>query len=190
MAAMRILMFIVASASILAAQSLTPRMEGGQLRLSAPRLHFLIGEALARLHNGATVNYEFELTLRTEKAATPIAVVKSHFAVSYDLWEEKFAVTKLEPSPRSVSHLSAAAAEAWCIESLTVSSAGLAPDQPFWIRLDFRADDPSAGRNETDNSSFTLSSLIDIFSRRNRGGEYVNGFEEAGPLRLDRLKKR
>jgi hypothetical protein len=85
--------------------------------------------------------------------------------------------------------LSAAAAEAWCVEGLTVSPAGLAPNQPFWIRLDFRAEDPTGAGNAADNSSFTLSSLIDIFSRRNRS-EYVNGFEEAGPLRLDRLKKR
>ena len=131
MPAIRVALLIVASALILPAQSLTARIEGDQLRLSAPRLHFLIGEALDRLHNGATVNYELELTLRTEKAGTAVAVVKQRFAVSYDLWEEKFAVTKLETSPRSVSHLSAAAAEAWCIESLAVSVAGLAPNQPF-----------------------------------------------------------
>ena len=183
------MLLIVALASTLPAQSLTARIDGDQLRISAPRLHFLIGEALERLHNGATVNYDFELTLRSEKAGTPIAVVKQRFAISYDLWEEKFAVTKLEPSPRSVSNVSAASAEAWCIDGLAVSAAGLAAAQPFWIRLDFRANAPSAGENEADNSSFTLSSLIDIFSRRNRG-EHVNGFEEAGPLRLDRLKKR
>jgi hypothetical protein len=189
LSAVRVVLLIVALASNLPAQSLTARIDGDELRISAPRLHFLIGEALERLHDGATVNYDFELTVRIEKAGPPTAIVKQRCAVSYDLWEEKFAVTKEGSSPRSVSHLSVAAAEAWCIESLAISAAGLSVSQPFWIRLDFRADEASAGGNEAENSSFTLSSLIDIFSRRNRG-EHINGFEEAGPLRIDRLKKR
>ena len=54
---------------------------------------------------------------------------------------------------RSVSHLTARDAEAWCLDSLTVplSALGrLGRDAPFWIRLEYRVpgDDtaPSSGQ--------------------------------------------
>ena len=108
---------------------------------------------------------------------------------TYDLWEEKFAITKEGSSPRSVSHLSAAAAEAWCVENTSMPVAGLAGNQQLWLRLDYRVDDSAVPGDPVDNSGFTLSGLVDIFSRRPRG-EQLHGFEEAGPLRLDSLKRK
>ena len=152
----------------LAAQSVAVRLENDQLRISAPQLHFLVGPPLERLHDGASVNYAFQLLLSDERDARPVARALHRFAVSYDLWEEKFAVTRLEPFPRSVSHLSASAAEAWCLDSLSLPITGLAPDKAFWIRLDFRAEDPKDASVQASNSGLTLSGLIDIFSRRTR----------------------
>ena len=183
------LLCLAALSSILLAQSLTARIDRDRLRLAAPRLHFLIGEALERLRNGATVKYDFQLTLRTEKSGKAVAREQQQFAVSYDLWEEKFAITKLGPSPRSVSHLSAAAAETWCVDNISLPVSTVTTSQPFWLRLDFRADESGGANDQTENSGFTLSGLIDIFSRRARG-EQVHGFEEVGPLRLDSLTKK
>ena len=72
---------------------------------------------------------------------------------------------------------------------LYIANEHISTNQPIWIQLDYRAADSTASADPSDNSGFTLTGLIDIFSRRNRG-EHINGFEEAGPLRLDRLKKR
>lgn len=83
---------------VLAGQSLSARIDRDQLRVLAPRLHFLVGEPLTRLRNGATVNYEFQLVLRADRNSRPVARVQQRFAVSYDLWEEKFAVTRLAPA--------------------------------------------------------------------------------------------
>jgi len=171
------------------AQSATARIDRDQVRIAAPRVHFLVGEALSRLHDGATVRYELEIVAKTDRSGRTLARTMEQFAVSYDLWEEKFAVTKLGSSPRSISHLSSSATEAWCIDNLSIPVATIPPNQPFWIQLEYRAGNSSASADPTDNSGFTLTGLIDIFSRRTRS-EQVHGSEEIGPLRLDNLKRR
>jgi hypothetical protein len=180
---------VIALVSVAMAQSLSARIEGEQLHIVASRIHFLTGEALQRLHDGATVNYELQLSARPDRTGKLIARALEHFAVSYDLWEEKFAVTKLGSPSKSISHLSSAAAEAWCIDNTSMPVSVLPPSQPFWIRLDYRAGESGAPAGQDENSSFSLSSLVDIFSRRVRG-EQVHGSEEAGPLRLPDLKRK
>jgi hypothetical protein len=175
--------------SITVAQSLSARIEGEQLHIVASRIHFLTGEALQRLHDGATVSYELQLSARPDRTGKLIARAVEHFAISYDLWEEKFAVTRLGSSAKTISHLSASAAEAWCIDNTSMPVGVLPPTQPFWIRLDYRAGESGAPAGQDENSSFSLSSLVDIFSRRTRG-EQVHGSEEAGPLRLPDLKRK
>lgn len=176
-------------ASIAVAQGLTARIEGDQLHIASSRVHFLTGEALQRLRDGATVNYQFDLTARPERPGKAFGRSEGRFAVSYDLWEEKFAITTLGASPKSVSHLTAAAAEAWCMTNTSMPVGVLPANEPFYIRLEYRAEEPNAPPDPQDNSSFSLSSLVDIFSRRTRG-EQVHGSEEVGPLRLNDLKKR
>jgi hypothetical protein len=180
---------VVSLVTVLWAQSASARIDRDQLRIAVPRLHFLIGEALSRLHDGATVRYELELIAKTDRNGRTLARTMEQFAVSYDLWEEKFAVTKLGSPPRSISHLSASAAEAWCIDNISIPTSAISPNQQFWIQLDYRAGSSAASADPSDNSGFTLTGLIDIFSRRTRS-EQVHGSEEIGPLRLDNLKRR
>ena len=183
-------MFLVALATILAAQSLTARVDRDQLHIAAPRMHFLRGEALDRLRNGATVNYLFQLAARIDRTGRVLARNAERFAVSYDLWEEKFAVTKLGSAPRTVSHLSSEAAEAWCIDNTSIPLAAIPGNSPFWLRLDYQADSPAAAASDSqDNSGFSMAVLVDIFSRRTRA-EQIQGSEEAGPLRLENLKRK
>ena len=183
------MLLLVALASVAAAQSFTARIDGEQLHVAVPRVHLLTGEALQRLHDGATVNYELQLSARPDRTGKLLARAVERFAVSYDLWEEKFAVAKLGAAPKSVSHLSAAAAEGWCVDNISLPVSTISGNQPFWLRLDFQSDDPGTPSGQENNSGFTLSGLVDIFSRRTRG-EQVHGSEEVGPLRLDSLKKK
>jgi hypothetical protein len=180
---------LVTLATMLLAQSLNARIEGDQLRIVNSRVHFLVGEALTRLRDGATVKYTFQLTARADKGGRVLGRTDQQFAISYDLWEEKFAVKTTGPSTRSISHLSAAAAEAWCVEKLSMPVVALDGNSSFWLRLDYRAEDPTAAPDARDNSGFTLSGLVDIFSRRTRS-EQLRGFDEIGPLRIDSLKKK
>ena len=84
---------------------------------------------------------------------------------------------------RSVSHLTAAAAEAWCIQQLTVPVSGLGSlrSQPFWIRLESRIlNGKSDGRED---EGLTLRGIIDTLSRR-QAGEKTSHSAEAGPFRV------
>jgi hypothetical protein len=85
--------------------------------------------------------------------------------------------------------LSAAAAEAWCVDNVTIPVGALNTNQQFWIRLEYRAQESGASTEQSDNSGFTLTGLIDIFSRRTRS-EQLHGSEEVGPLRLESLKRK
>ena len=67
---------------------------------------------------------------------SPAATIRRIFALSYDLWEERFAVTAVDARSQSVSHLVLAAAEAWCVEQLAIplnALGALGRDLPFWI---------------------------------------------------------
>src|SRR5207244_84773 len=97
-------------------EALKVRIESERLRVSAPELHLLAGRRLERLRNGSTAIYSLQLTVRNERSGHISARVLQRFSFSYDLWEEKFTVTRLDSPTRSASNLSAARAEAWCIE--------------------------------------------------------------------------
>jgi hypothetical protein len=170
------------------AENLVPRLDGDYVRVNAPQTHFLIGRALERLHNGAVVTYLLQLSVRTERFGRASARIAERFTVSYDLWEEKFAVTRQSVPARSASNLSAAAAESWCLENVLLPVAKLPSDKTFWITLEFGEAPKDSGRS--DPVSLTLSSLIDIFSRKPHDEQEVRGAEEAGPLRLEDLRKK
>src|SRR4029453_17854527 len=101
--------------------------------------------------------------------------------------EGGFAATSSGGPPRSISHLTAAGAEAWCLEQLTISLGALGAlgrDLPFWIRLEARTLDGD-GRSTSDpgDASLTLRWLIDALSRRRKADDLTHSIE-AGPLRL------
>jgi hypothetical protein len=115
--------------------------------------------------------------------------VTYRFVVSYDIFEEKFAINRLEPNPRSITHLSQAAAEVWCLDSIALSTTRLTPEQSFWLVLDYRAEEPKLSGGEGSNSTDTLiGQLIDIFGRKSQRQE-TRGSMTAGPLRIAELRK-
>ncbi len=169
------------------AQTLDVRAESGRIRVTASKPRFLTGASLERLRNGATVVFAVQVTLLTGSKGTVLARSAGRFAVSFDIWEEKFAVTRLGEGRKSVSHVGAAEAEAWCLESLSVTSAGLSADAPFWVRLDVRPQTDGEARAPNEEAGVTLARLVELFSRPQREGE-TRVQAEAGPLRLRDLR--
>lgn len=169
------------------AQPLAVRIEGGVLRVSARDLRFLAGGPLERLRNGASVVYSIQLTLLVDRKSTVVHRTAARFAVSYDLWEEKYAVTRLGKPPKSVTHLSATAAEAWCLDNITARASGLSPDSPFWIRLEVRAEDSNHDFSSEEDEGFSLARLVELFSRP-PAKEQPQWQREAGPIRLRDLQ--
>jgi len=168
----------------LGSQSMTVTTTGGEVRVQAPGFHFISGQPLARLKDGLTLRVELEIrVLAGPGAAAAAAQSRQTFVLSYDLWEERFAATVSGTGSRSVSHLTAAAAEAWCIQQLTVPVSGLGPlrSQPFWIRLEsWILNGKSDGR---DDEGLTLRGIIDTLSRR-QASEKTSHSAEAGPFRV------
>src|SRR5207249_3910101 len=161
-----LLLLLGIRSEVLGAQSLRVRIDGNQLRLAAPDFHFIAGEALRELHNGASVNVVFVARILPQRNGNPVNESAYRFVLSYDLWEEKYAVTRLEPAPRSVSHLSPSAAEALCLDSIGLPIDKLSADQPFWVAVEYQILEALEPRDGSDELRFTLAGLIDVFSRR------------------------
>ncbi len=168
----------------LGSQSMTVTATSGDVRVQAPGFRFLSGQTLARLKDGLTVRVEIEMrVLAAPGAATPAAQNRQTFVLSYDLWEERFAASISGTGSRSVSHLTAAAAEAWCIQQLSVPISGLGPlrNEPFWIRLD--AQIVNGQNNAREDEGLTLRGIIDTLSRRQASAKTSHS-AEGGPFRV------
>jgi len=167
------------------AQTLTIDTSGGVLKVRAPGLSFLKGEPIARLKDGRSVRVELTVVAIPGPGKEPIAATRRIFALSYDLWEERFAVTTVGVRSQSISHLPLAAAEAWCVEQLTIPLNALGRDVPFWVRLEYRLLDGDAGPPADASDSGYLQALIDAFSRRKNSESSARALE-AGPFRTPR----
>jgi hypothetical protein len=171
-----------------AAPALQLRLDGDELRISAPPFRFLQGKSLERLQDGSSVAFLAQLSLATDASAAASRRAVDRFVVSYDLWEEKFAVTRTGRERRTISHLTAAAAEAWCLDSLALNVAGLAPDRPFWLRLEFRAEEPKDQAAVVGEPGINLTRLIEVFSSPARA-QQPRWEASVGPLRLTELPR-
>jgi hypothetical protein len=167
------------------AQTLTVDTSGDVLKIRAPGFSFLKGDPVARLREGRSMRVELAAMVLPAPGKAVVATTRRIFALSYDLWEERFAVATVEKRSQSVSHLALAAAEAWCVDQLTVpvdALGGLGRDLPFWIRLEYRFLDSDAS-TETSDSGYSLQALIDALSRRRKTDSSTHAVE-AGPFRL------
>jgi hypothetical protein len=168
----------------LGSQSVSIVAENGAVGVRAPGFRFIDGEPLIRLKNGQSVRVELELSVLSEPGGAATTRRRQPFVLSYDLWEERFAVAITGTPPRSVSHLSPTAAEAWCLQQLAVpvtALGNLGRSLPFWIRLDYRVVNGSTSPDR-DDEGFTLRGLIEVLSRRQTGE--VSRSIEAGPFHL------
>ena len=158
---------------------------GDALKIRAPGFSFLNGDPLARLKEGRSVRVEVGGLVLPAPGKLPAAVARRVFALSYELWEERFAVTTVDERSLSVSHLMMAAAEAWCVEQLAIPVGALGAvgrDLPFWIRLEYRILDADS-TSDPEDSGYTLQALIDALSRRRKTEPSPHPLE-AGPFRL------
>ena len=175
-----------AAPAIADAQSLTVRAAGDMLQVRGTGLRLIEGVVAEHLKDGRSVRVDFEMTI-LDKAPQGAAITRNRqsFILSFDLWEQRYAVTRAGATPRSISHLAARDAEAWCLENLSLPLAALgrfARDLPFWVRVEYRVQDEPPPAADTD-SPFTLRTLIEALSRR-RADEALARTFEAGPFRF------
>ena len=158
-------------AAALSAQELAVRFDTANLlHISAPGLRFLVGKPLERLKDGATVAFLGQLTLSLDANATVAVRAMARFAMSYDIWEERFSVTRFsiarnEVVTRSASHLAPQAAEAWCLDQLTLDASQLPPNRPIWVRFDIHVEDGRDASQVIGEPGINITRLIELFSR-------------------------
>jgi hypothetical protein len=167
--------------------SLVVERHGDYLHVAAPQLHFLEGRALQKLHDGATVIYVFTLTATAEHAHTPAIRLKERFAISFDLWEERYSVVRIGSNNRSASRLTATSAEAWCLDNMPVPVQAIPTQRSFMLRLECSVDESNDEDGDKNGPKPTLTGLIDIFSRKKSEGP-LRWEATAGPLNLSELK--
>jgi hypothetical protein len=168
---------------------LIPHIEGEYLHVGATNFSFLTGKSLQRLKDGASVAFVAQLIVSdTPNFLIPDARAVARFAVSYDIWEQRFSVTKVMGGPeqnRTISHQLAPAAENWCLDSLAIHRTDLPVDRPFYLRLDLRVEDPRDQPGVIGESGISLSNLVEIFSRPIRDKQDRYPSWTAGPMRLE-----
>ena len=171
----------------LCAQELMVQPAGDQIHVAAPKLQFLIGKPLEKIQNGRAIAFDFQLSALSEARSSVLKRSFERFVISYDLWEEKFSVTRMRSKGSSASRLTARAAETWCLENIMLPSAGLPADAPIWVRLDIRAQETKQ-RTPVGEEGIALSTLVEIFSRAGNDRKPDQWRVEAGPVRLADLR--
>jgi hypothetical protein len=175
-----------------AQEQLAVHLDGDYLRISIPHIDFLKGKPLDRLRDGASVAFIGQLSIMSSpNSLTPIARSVARFALSYDIWEERFSVTKIGQSAESRisgSHLSAQSTENWCLDKLLIDRSLLPGDRAFYVQLDFRAEDPKDQLGIIGDPGINITRLIEMFGRAPRSPQERWLFN-SGPFRLGDLKK-
>jgi hypothetical protein len=177
--------FIAVMTPALTAQTVVVRTVADALHVQARGLSFIEGPVLIRLKEGRSVRIDFELTVLAKPEGPVVKQALQGFTLSFDLWEERFAVSRIGSPPKSISHLRPRDAETWCLDNLTmpVASLGLARNMPFWIRLAYRIRDVEPVAGEAAGEPYTLRGLIDRLSRRREVADLAQSVD-AGPFRL------
>lgn len=171
------------------ASNFTATYDGDNLYPLAPSLHFLSGKVLDRLRDSADIQvFVSQLTLFHEDSEVPVRQARARFIVSYSIWEEKFKVAIPGSAARSQEGLSAAEAEAWCLENAAISSSGLEPNQPFRMRFELRSVQPRDLSRVLGDLGLSLTGMIEIFSRK-AGADDPHWILETGWLRLLNLPR-
>ena len=187
-----VLFFCATSAKPVAPDTLAVFLDGDYLRVSLPHLDFLKGKPLERLKDGASVAFVGSVSITTSpNSLSPVARSVARFALSYDIWEERFSVTKIGQSPesrRTASHLSAQATEAWCLDNLGIDRGLIPGDKQFYVQLDLRAEDPQDQLGIIGDPGVNLTRLIEYLGRPPRSPQGRWLFN-SGPFRLEELKK-
>ena len=177
-----LLVLLMAGQSALA-QKLDVKLDGDHLRVSVSGSRLIAGEALQRLRDGASITYFMRVSVWSGRAGKLLSSTEYRFVVSFDIFEERFQVTRTMPSARVVSHLSMTAAEIACSDGLEIPLVGIAATMQFWVQWEFQAENAAGGE-----AGGGLGSLVDLFGRKS-SKEPAKGFAESGPYRLADLPR-
>jgi hypothetical protein len=174
--------------AVLQADSLNVRLRGDRLFVSVPRMDLLGGPVLSRLKNGTSVAFDFHLALWVGNRGSVRRRAFERFVVSYDLWEERFAVTNLRKPRASASGLAEREVESWCLDKIALPAVDLSREKVLWAKLEVRAVEPARDAELFDSNGISLSNLVELLSRPARRDESRWSFE-SGAIQVAGLRR-
>jgi hypothetical protein len=179
------LVCFVATLAVFAAQAAAMTAVNGAVHVRAPNLRFLQGRVLAQLREGRSVRLDVRLDVLPRRDGMPVASADHSFNISFDVWEERFAVTHLGQPPRSVSHLTLSAAETWCLDNVTLPLADIRMEQrsAAWMRVTVRPRNDAEPPGGDRDGPLSIRRLIDALSRPRERDEPPATIQ-AGPFNL------
>jgi len=143
----------------------TVERDGDLLRLRAPQLNFVAGAPLARLRDGQSVTYVLTASIQIHRGGARVHGLTREVIFSYDLWEERFSVVRRDDPKVAASHLTTAAAEAWCVDLLALPARAAPADKAFVVKLECSLREENAPAADAPSAA-TFTGLIDFFSRK------------------------
>ena len=189
--------FLAGMAVAMLTEDLILDNRNNRLEFSAPHTDFFAGKPMERLSNALEVSFIIRTTLWSGTRNHVYRTAVDQFVVSKDLWEpdKPFQVVKMEAPRKTVSHLTAKAAQAWCLSQMSLDLTGLSDKEPLWARLEIRAEDPPADGSllgDSVNSSGIsltngLTKLVEILSRP-AGSQKTITLDYPPAFTLDELK--
>ncbi|MEZ5404091.1 MAG: hypothetical protein R2729_30710 [Bryobacteraceae bacterium] len=184
---------VVASTGMLAAvvaraDNLLLRLRDGQIFVSVPKMDLFQGDVLVRLKGGGAVAFDFQVSLWTGAKENVRRRAFERFVVSYDLWEEKFAVTNLRKPRSTANGLTSRQAEQWCLNHISLPAPDLSREPVVGARLDVRAVDPRRDAELFSGDALSLNGLVELLSKPARRDENRWTFESAS-YRVEELSR-
>ena len=171
------------------AEQLMLDLRGDALFASARQLDLIQPRFLKQLKNGGTVAFDFHLALWVDTRNSVSRRSFERFVVSYDLWEERFAVASLRKPTVRATGLSSGAISNWCLQQVAVPTPRLDHAGTVWVRLDVRAAENRREIEPADDEALSLASLVELLSRPGRAGE-ARWTLESGAVTLAALRAR
>jgi hypothetical protein len=144
--------FLSGMALAMIAEDLILSQKNNRLEFSAPRTDFFAGQPMVRLKNALEVPFVIRTTLYSGTKTHVYTSAVDQFVVSFDIFQETYSVAKTASPRKSASHLTAKAAQAWCLSQMSLDTSGLSGSEPLWARLEIRAEDPARDGNWIDHS--------------------------------------
>lgn len=171
-------LLVLALVPALSADSLSARLRGDHIFVVPPKLDLMRPAIFARLKNGGTVTYDFHVALWVGNRQTVRRRAFERFIVSYDLWEEKFAISGLRKPRAGVTNVDSRSIAAWCAEHIAIPAGDIKPHESIWLKLEIRAADPKKDPALLDEG-LNLINLVEILSRPSRAEQQRWSFESA-----------
>jgi hypothetical protein len=162
-------------AALAVASGIAPLESDGVVLAKFEGFRFIEGKQLERLKSGQSVAYDFSLQLLDGQRAAARSLER--FVVSYDLWEESFAVTQLgqgqaRAGRASAAHLKLEMVGDWCLQRVKVPAAPEWRGKDLTLQLEVRSVGGKLPNPLRTQGSVDLGTMVEIFSRPVNAGEY------------------